>query len=136
MTSPAPVVSLGHGLCEPSDTGLTVTGREGDLAVLNRGVLFLLAVALALLASPGLGTVAAYGDDLLISNNQISGPAAGPLIDVTGNRIGVTDNELSGTTGYGIQAETLAGFISTDVTIARNTFNRGQAHPPSGLGPR
>jgi hypothetical protein len=70
------------------------------------------------------GTVAARGDDLLVSNNQISGPTVGPLLDVMGNRIGVTDNALSGTTGYGIQASTYPGGFSASVTIARNTFSQ------------
>jgi len=70
------------------------------------------------------GTVAARGDDLLVSNNQISGPTVGPLLDVMGNRIGVTDNALSGTTGYGIRASTYPGGFSASVTIARNTFSQ------------
>jgi hypothetical protein len=72
------------------------------------------------------GTVQAIGDDLFVSNNQISGTAVGGLLDVRGNRIGVTDNTLSDTTGYGIHAltETPSGVTSTSVTIARNTFSQ------------
>jgi len=70
------------------------------------------------------GTIVGHGDDLSISDNQISGATFAPLLYLMGNRIGVTDNTLSGTTGYGIQAETYPGSISTSVTIARNTFNQ------------
>jgi len=73
------------------------------------------------------GTVAAYGDDLLVSNNQISGTTVGPLLYAMGNSIAVTDNTLSGTTGYGIEALTLSPDRSTSVTIARNTFNEVDA---------
>jgi hypothetical protein len=70
------------------------------------------------------GTVVATRDDAFISNNQISGAtAAGFLLLVMGNSIAVTDNTLSGTTGYGIQAATYLGITSTSVTIARNTFS-------------
>jgi len=70
------------------------------------------------------GTVGGYGEDVLVANNQISGAtAAGFLLSVMGNSIAVTDNTLSGTTGYGIQAATYLGITSTSVTIARNTFS-------------
>jgi len=72
------------------------------------------------------GTVGGYGEDVLVANNQISGITVDPLIDVMGNRIGITDNTLSDTTGYGIKAESPGspGSASTDVTIARNTFSQ------------
>jgi len=70
------------------------------------------------------GIIVGQGDDLSISDNQISGATFGPLLYLMGNRIGVTDNTLSGTTGYGILAQTYQGSISTSVTIARNTFNQ------------
>jgi hypothetical protein len=71
------------------------------------------------------GNIFGLGDDLFVSTNQISGSPAGPLIDVIGNRIGVTDNTLSGTTGYGIAAADYPPTgISTSVTIARNTFSQ------------
>jgi len=68
------------------------------------------------------GRVNASGDDSFISTNQITGPASGPLLRVSGSRVGVTDNTLSGTTGYGIQALIYQGSESMDVTILRNTF--------------
>jgi hypothetical protein len=69
------------------------------------------------------GTVEAYGDDALISSNRISGATVGTLIHVEGNFIGVTDNTLSDSTGYGIMAAS-GNCTSTSVTIGRNTFTR------------
>jgi hypothetical protein len=68
------------------------------------------------------GSVEAYGDDALISSNRISGATVGALIHVEGNFIGVTDNTLSDSTGYGIMAAS-GNCTSTSVTIGRNTFS-------------
>jgi hypothetical protein len=98
-------------------SGNTVNGGSPALAMLSEQSVITSNVVVD-------GTVAAYGDDLQVSNNQITGTTVDPLIHVMGNRIGVTENSLSDTTGYGIQAETFTGGISTDVTIALNTFTR------------
>ena len=52
------------------------------------------------------------------------GLRSGFLLLVVGDSITVTDNTLSDTTGYGIQAATYLGITSTSVTIARNTFTQ------------
>ena len=103
-------------VCDDSAvSGNTVTGLysfaldiEGDRTVVTDNVVN--------------GRVYASGDDLLVSSNNMSGPALTPLLGVLGARAQVTDNTLSDTSGYGIQVTNQ--YTSTDVTIARNTFTR------------
>jgi len=73
------------------------------------------------------GKVVGYGDDLFVADNQVSGPAVGSLLDVSGNPVSVTDNTLTNITGYGMVAEPASGPTSTSVTIARNTFSQVDA---------
>ena len=71
------------------------------------------------------GSVSGYGDNLSVAANQITGPMSGSnallgVAAVGNNHVGVTDNTLSDSAGYGLKVD--VGPSGGSVTIARNTF--------------
>ncbi len=69
------------------------------------------------------GSVQAFGDDMLVQNNQISAGTADWGLYVEGNPVTVTNNSLSGATDYGINVSP-GSASSTFATITRNTFTQ------------
>jgi hypothetical protein len=69
------------------------------------------------------GTVTAFGNDMVVQNNQISAGTASSTLYVSGNPVTITNNSLSDATYYGIEAA--AGVASsTSAIITNNTFTQ------------